>query len=135
MIEVSELMTVDLLTLEESASLARAWSEMRLGRIRHVPVVDGTGKVVGILSHYDVAKAIARGNEGSLRVREVMTTGVKTIAEDVPAHIAARLLRDEKIGALPVVDEEGKLAGLVTASDFLEVAERALAGKKLVRPR
>ncbi len=135
MVEVSELMSVQLLTLPEDASLARARTEMRLARIRHVPVVDGEGRVLGILSKLDVARALASGEKGSLKVGEVMTRKVQMVSEDVPAHLAARILRDEKIGALPVVNWEGKLVGLVTAADFLEVAERALKGKPLVRPR
>ena len=135
-IQVSELMSNNVLTLRENASVGRAYAEMKLGRIRHFPVVNPAGEVVGVLSSLDVARALATDGRGrAVPVKDIMSTRVQTVGEDVPAWQAARILRQKKIGALPVVDDAGALVGIITDSDFLEVAERVLAGRKPRRAR
>ncbi|MDX2011202.1 MAG: CBS domain-containing protein [Myxococcaceae bacterium] len=132
MLLVSELMSYDVLTISAEAPLLQAEAEMRLGRIRHLPVLDAKGRLTGLLSTHDLAKALAKtpGN----RVVDVMSVRVVSVREDVPAAEAARLMRQKKIGSLPVLDAKGRLVGVLTESDFLEVAERALSGKPLRRP-
>lgn len=133
---VSELMSSNLLTLRENASVGRAHAEMKLGRIRHFPVVSRAGEVIGVVSSLDVAKALAVDGRGrALPVKDIMTARVQTVGEDVPAWQAARILRQKKIGSLPVVNSDGALVGIITDSDFLEVAEKALAGRRLRRVR
>ncbi|MBL8951742.1 MAG: CBS domain-containing protein [Myxococcaceae bacterium] len=136
MIQVSELMSSDVLTLRENASVGRAHAEMRLGRIRHFPVVGRYGDVTGVVSSVDVARALAvEGRGRAVPVKDVMSKTVLTVSEDLPAHEAARLLRRKKINSLPVLSSDGKLVGIITASDFLEIAEQALAGRRLGRRR
>lgn len=136
MIQVLELMTSNVLTLRENASVGRAHAEMKLGRIRHFPVVDRRGVVVGVVSSLDIAKALAvEGRGRAVPVREVMSRFLHSVSEDLPAHEAARLMRVKKIGSLPVVNDNGTLVGILTESDFLEIAEKALAGRKLTRSR
>jgi CBS domain-containing membrane protein len=135
-LQVSELMSSNVITLRENASVGRAHAEMRLGRIRHFPVVNPVGEVVGVVSSGDVAKALAIDGRGrAVAVKDIMTARVETVGEDVPAWQAARILRQKKIGSLPVVNEAGALVGIITDSDFLEVAEKALAGRRLRRIR
>jgi CBS domain-containing protein len=136
MLTVGELMTTNVITLRESSSVGRAHAEMRLGRIRHFPVVSRGGDLVGVLSNLDVARALAiQGWGRAVAVREVMSKPPQTIRDDVPAWQAAQVLRRRKIGSLPVVDREGQLVGIITDTDFLEVAEQALAGRKMRRMR
>ncbi len=131
---VGDLMSANVLTLQDDASVGRAHAEMKLGRIRHFPVVNKAGSVVGVLSSLDVARALkADGSGRSLPVKSVMTRQVLSIGAEVAAWEAARVLRTKKIGSLPVLDERGGLVGIITASDFLEVAEQALAGNPLRR--
>jgi CBS domain-containing protein len=132
MLLVSELMSNDVLTITADAPLQKAEAEMRLGRIRHLPVVDGKGRLSGLLSISDLAKALAK--TPGKQVVDVMSVRVVSVRDDVPAADAARLMRQKKIGSLPVLDARGRLVGLLTETDFLEVAERALAGKPLRRP-
>jgi len=134
MLTVGELMSSNVLTLVADASVGRAHAEMKLGRIRHFPVVDKTGAIVGVLSSLDVARALkADGSGRAVPVKQVMTRQVYSIGADIPAWEAARVLRKKKIGSLPVINDRGVLVGIITASDFLEVAEQALAGRPLRR--
>lgn len=129
-------MSSDVLTLDERASAGRAYAEMKLARIRHFPVVNAAGDVVGIISRLDLGRALALEGFGKSRpLRELMSTKVQLVDETAPAHLAAKLMRDKKIGALPVVDAEGRLTGIITDTDFLVIAERALAGKRLLGPK
>jgi CBS domain-containing protein len=128
---VSELMSNDVLTIREDAPLEQAAAEMRLGRVRHLPVVDKNGLLVGLVSQLDVMKTLVRA-KGST-VFDGMSGAPVTIREDAQAADAAKLMRSKKVGSLPVVDAKGHLVGLLTEADFVAVAERALRGKPLGR--
>ncbi len=128
---VSELMSNDVLTIAADAPLSQAATEMRLGRVRHLPVVDAKGKLVGLLSHHDVMKTLLRGK--GTQVADGMSVRLVTVREDSKAADAAKLMRSRKVGSLPVIDGKGHLVGLVTEADFVDVAEQALRGKPLGR--
>jgi len=101
---------------------------MRLANIRHIPVVDKKGKLVGILSNRDVLRAL--GSDGSMegiRIGDIMTKSVRTCKESTPAGKAAETMMNHKIGALPVVGESGQLVGLVTESDFVQIVYDTLS--------
>lgn len=96
--------------------------------LRHVPVVDADGDVVGLVSHRDLLRAalIERADlplvvERSLlertHVRDVMTTYVETVPPDAPLTDAARRMLESKIGSLPVT-EGRRLVGILTEADF-----------------
>ena len=101
---------------------------MNLGRIRHMPVVDD-GRVIGILSQRDLFRsalltALGFGRKTTtaliktIKIKEVMTEDVITIAPETTIKDAARIMIDKKIGCLPVVENE-KLIGLLTETDIL----------------
>jgi CBS domain-containing protein len=98
--------------------------DMAVGAFRHLPVLDDRGRLVGILSDRDILRALARPK--STIVAEIMTRSPVTVKADAAAHTAATIMLDRKIGSLPVVNDDGQLVGLVTETDFLEVARRAL---------
>ncbi len=127
---VSEVMANDVLTIAPDAPLEQAAAEMRLGRVRHLPVVDPKGKLVGMLSSFDVMKGLS--TRRGAQVVDVMSLRLFSVREDDGASAAAKLMRTKKVGCLPVIDEKGRLVGLVTESDFLAIAERALANRPLV---
>lgn len=134
-ITVRHIMTRNPHTLEADDVLDLADDLMTMARIRHIPVLD-RGKVVGVLSQRDLffsALVKAMGVQireqkdlmKTIRAREVMSHPVITIAPDVSVKEAARLMAENKIGCLPVV--EGKqFVGLVTETDML----RHLASRK-----
>lgn len=97
---------------------------MRLGGIRHLPVVE-RGRLVGVVSDRDVLAAWMSG--GATRIEEVMTRTPRWVSQETPARDAAGLLLRHKIGCLPVVDAAMTVVGIVTESDFVELAHRALS--------
>ena len=126
---VRDLMTSEVTTLRRNDQLSIADDVMRLGRIRHLPVLDEDEQVVGIVSQRDLfrgalARALGYGTHaqqkllGQLVVKEVMTNDPVTISPDAPLAEAARLMLHQKIGALVVI-ESGRLAGILTESDFV----------------
>ena len=125
---VRDLMRREVVTLEAADTLDLAEGIMRLGRIRHLPVVSGE-HVVGVLSQGDLFRAAVssllelRGDAerewlATIPVKTVMTTPVFTVPPSVPLLTAVRIMIDKRIGCLPVA-EDGKLVGLVSESDCL----------------
>ncbi len=126
---VRDLMTKEVTTLRRNDKLSIADDVMRLGRIRHLPVLDDDEQVVGIVSQRDLfrgalARALGYGAHaqqkllGQLLVKEVMTNDPTAIAPDAPLAEAARVMLEGKIGALVVI-EDGRLAGILTEADFV----------------
>jgi CBS domain-containing protein len=129
--QVRDLMTTQVATLELNDKLKLADDVMRLGRIRHMPVLDDEGAIVGIVSQRDLfrgalARCIGYGEFAQqklldqLIVKEVMSTGVATVQPTAPLEEAARMMVERKIGCV-VVAEEGRLVGILTESDFVRL--------------
>lgn len=125
---VSDIMMKNPVTLECDDILDVADDIMTLGRIRHLPILE-RGRVAGVLSQRDLfhsALVKLLGFEHreqkdlmrTIRVRDVMSYPVITIAPDAPVKQAARLMMEKKIGCLPVVRGE-KFVGVVTETDIL----------------
>ena len=84
--------------------------------ISGLPVVDDEGKLVGIITRRDILFV----ENKALPVRELMTKEVVTAKEDINLEEAKKILMEKKIEKLPVVDEEGRLKGLITAKDIIK---------------
>ncbi len=129
MFTLDAIMTTDLITVSLSTSLAEARSLMQDYRIRHLPVTNDGGELVGLLTQSDVLAAtdsILRDDDNRIRAREiliqdVMVTKVATVDENASLRQAALFLEKHRIGCLPVVSEE-KLVGIITDTDFVGVA-------------
>ncbi len=128
-LRVEELMTPIVMTLGENDTVARAAEDMEQGGFRHMPVVNAQNQVVGIVSDRDVLRALAGPAGSKRRLVEVMTHPVLVLRPEAPAHRAAELMLQCKIGALPVVDEHRELVGLITETDLLVIAHNALHGR------
>jgi CBS domain-containing protein len=135
--KVQELMVKEVATLDIEDELSLANDIMRLGRIRHLPVVAGE-MVVGIISERDLfrsslAQALGYGNKDSrevmrtLRIKDVMVQKVITIPPDMELKDAVALMVERKIGCLPVVQDD-KLLGLITETDILVQYCKELGG-------
>lgn len=140
MLKVRDLMTRDLVTLDADENLLLASDVMRLGRIRHLPVVDGE-KLVGLVSHRDILQAsvsslvgLSKTEDASIKmeipVQEVMRREVVTVGPEEPALDACTIILERKLGCLPVVDEDGALLGILTEADFVELARRYLENQQ-----
>jgi CBS domain-containing protein len=125
---VQDLMQREVATLDAADHLDLADDIMRLGRIRHLPVVEGE-RLVGILSQRDLFRAAASSLLqlryaaehdwlAKVPVRAVMTTDVVSVPSATSIREAVRLMLDRRIGCLPVVDG-GALVGLLSESDCL----------------
>lgn len=123
MISVAEFMTKDLVTVRESDDLALAESLLRLGGIRHLPVVRDR-KLVGILTQRDILRSGSSGKPlaRELPVADIMTREPTTVRPAMGLAHAARLMLERKYGCLPVCDDDGTLVGIVTEADFVRFA-------------
>jgi acetoin utilization protein AcuB len=112
---VRDAMTPHPVAVAPEDSIETALIQMRRGRFRHLPVVAG-GALAGVLTERDL-----HGSETPRQpdrpVRSVMTVSVITIGPDDPVEQAARLMLENKVGCLPVV-ENGTLTGIITESDI-----------------
>ena len=79
----------------------------------------------GILTSTDICDKIvaAASDPGATRVRDIMTSPLITISGDMSVTECAKIMKDRKIHHLPVADENGNLVGMISATDFLVVAE------------
>jgi CBS domain-containing membrane protein len=132
---VRELMSAVVETLSVGDNLAAARRQLERGHIRHLPVVDGDERVIGLITHRRILEAwVSHGHPNRERVGDVakdvpiemlMEKNVRTVSPEMPAAEAAALLEGHKFGCLPVV-EHGKLVGIITEADFVRFARRYL---------
>jgi CBS domain-containing protein/gamma-glutamyl:cysteine ligase YbdK (ATP-grasp superfamily) len=125
---VEQFMAVDLFTVRAEDILDLAASLMHWRHVRHVPVEDDAGHLIGIVSHRDLLELFALGKitgQAELVIRDVMKTDLITVAPDTPTLEALEIMRERRIGCLPVV-KDNKLIGLITAYDFLTVSSKLL---------
>ncbi len=123
-------MTKELVVATEKTTIAEAGVLLQQNKIRRLPVVDETGNLLGILSKEDVSKGMPSiidpaedGGATNLpvhaRVISLMTAEPITVSPMDPLEKSARIMRRNKIGGIPVVDE-GKLVGIITESDIFQ---------------
>lgn len=127
---VDRLMAADPARARRETNVRSAIAEMRSHECGFLPVVDGDGRVVGVLTDRDVALALGaddvRPSERS--VGDVMTTEPHTCRVDDTAQRALRTMRDAQVKRLPVVDEAGRLVGAISLDDIVLVAQNVRAG-------
>ncbi len=132
---VRDLMSRTLITLGRNDKLSIADNVMQADRIRHMPVLNDDGRLVGIVSQRDLfhsalVRALGFGTAAkekmldSIVVKEVMATEVVTTTPDTLLREAARVMTERKIGCLPVIDND-RLVGILTEGDFVAIAARS----------
>lgn len=123
-------------TVRPEAQLSEAAKLMRARKIRHLPVVDRAGRLVGMVTARDLRQALfapAVHDEqadlpallAALSVGDVMTRGVVSVRAATSIRDAARLMHERKLGALPVVERE-RLVGILTETDVLRAFQELL---------
>jgi len=125
--KVTEIMSRDLVCAAPDCPLDEAIRMFEAHPFRHLPVVD-SGQLVGMVSDRDISlstgwvlashRSHAEGS-GPRAVSEIMRREVKSLGEEDEVASAAKLFLDERIGALPVIDE-GRIVGLITTTDLLQ---------------
>lgn len=135
---VAELMTADPLSLVRSATLKDAHDLMREKNIRHIPVIDEHGQLVGMLTQKVMmaavigllakygATALERKEKQQL-VADLMLTDFATITAEQSLREVAAFFVKNRHGCLPVITAENKLIGILTSSDFVRLAAELLA--------
>lgn len=126
---VGQFMTTDLFTVRPQDLVDLAASMMDWERIRHVPVEDDDGRLVGLVSHRALLRMVARGQLAAgteVAVADIMRADPVTVTPSTPTLTAMKLMRDRGVGALPVVDAEERLVGIITERDLIDVSARLL---------
>jgi len=146
---VEDVMTGQVVWLEEQDNLAKAMDVMQAGKFRHVPIVDKEGRLMGIISDRDILRYLPiRSRQGQIQgarsagtraevfrsnlfdvapedtslglpLRKIMSQEIVHVLPTCSFYDAVKMLHDMKISCLPVVDDEKKLRGIVTATDVM----------------
>lgn len=128
--KVRSRMKTELVTLGATEKLREAVRLELQRKIRHIPIVDVAGKLVGIVTDRDIKRALPSPLTGSLareeydsvldetELQKVMTRDPASVSPDTTLADAVQLMYEKKIGGLPVV-ENGKLVGIFTQTDAL----------------
>ena len=142
---VGERMTSPALTIGPDVSVQEALAMMHQDKVRRYPVVDKQGNLVGIISEKDLLNASPSEATtlsvweigyllSKLTIESVMSKNVTTVTADTPIEEAARIMADNKIGGLPVVDGN-KVIGIITETNlfriFLELLGARSAGVRV----
>ena len=128
---VRERMSTNPVTITTDCTITQALRVMRENQVRRLPVLDQDGGLLGIVSEKDLLYASPSPATSlsiyemhyllsELRVTEVMTADPVTVIPDAPLEEAARIMADNKIGGLPVLDD-GRLVGIITETDIFKV--------------
>jgi len=128
---VEERMTSPAITIGPDVGVQEALAMMHRDRVRRYPVVDGHGNLLGIVSEKDLLNASPSEATtlsvweinyllSKLTIDKVMTKKVITITRDTPIEEAARIMADNKVGGLPVVDGH-KVVGIVTETNLFHI--------------
>ena len=104
------------ITVREAISVQEAAKIIVGKQVNHLPVISASNKLIGIVTAYDIAKAVARNKGDSLK--GIMTRRVVTATPDEPIDLAARRLERHNISALPVIDHTNSVIGIITSEDL-----------------
>jgi CBS domain-containing protein len=129
--KVSSFMTTDIFTVHQDELLDLAAKMMDWSHIRHVPVEDDAHHLVGLVSHRAILRFLLQASSQGRQVpvSEIMQGNPITVAPDSDSLEAIRLMKEHRIACLPVVEKNGKLVGIVTEHDFMDVAGQLLHQK------
>lgn len=137
---VRERMSKDPYTIQADTSVEEALRRMREKRVRHLPVLDKAGQLVGIVTEQDLLYASPSPATSlsmyemqyllsKLTAAEVMSKELVTVTEDMLVEDAARIMTDHKIDGLPVM-REGQLIGIITETDLFKLFLELLGARK-----
>ncbi len=137
--KVSQYMSPKVLTARPEDGIRQTYFRMRQERVRHMPVVGEGGALMGIVSDRDLRRpewvdeapdlAHAYELDDSLAVKDLMTQGVSVVRTYDPVGKAVKLLQEGRFGALPVLNKEGELVGVLSVVDLLRAFGDLLEAK------
>lgn len=134
--KVTKVMTQKLITATPNEGLRHAFFKMRRNRVRHLPVVDEHMHLLGIISDRDLRRpdwvdeapdiSHVYHLDDHMEIRDVMSTNVISVYTYDRLQKAARIMHEHRYGALPVLNKEEKVAGMLSAIDLLAVLDELL---------
>ena len=132
---VADVMTRKTVTLSPHHGFAEAVSLMADRHFRHIVVVDTGGHILGVISDRDILRTLARtANWQTKDVSQIMTPDPFTVKCDTPLSVAVAKIVSKRINCLPVLDDEGKVCGIVTSTDLLKAYQKVLESLESNRP-
>lgn len=123
-LKVGQFMTTDLFTVHPEDVVDLAASLMDWRHIRHVPVEDSEGNLVGLVSHRSLLRLVGQGvgrKPSEIAVKDIMKNNPVYVSPGTPTLSAIETMRSHRVGCLPVV-ENGRLVGIITERDLITVA-------------
>ena len=142
--KVSKYMTRKLITAKPEMTVKQAFLTMRSHRVRHLPVVDGD-TLVGIISDRDLRRPRWADNvddwtayyqiTDDITVKDVMTSNPEVLHTYDRILKAVSIFREQRYGALPVLDKEEDLVGILSAQDLLLALEELLLADRPAKGR
>ena len=123
---VGQIMNTDLFTVRPDDIVDLAASVMEWSHVRHIPVENDSGELVGLLGHRALLRLVASGKQTELvEVGAIMVSSPTTVGPDVLTTEAIKIMREKKVSCLPVVDGN-RLLGMITERDLIVVSAKLL---------
>ncbi len=116
---VEKYMSLVPITIRDDTAYWEAFDIMQEKDLHHIPVVNESNTVVGLITRRDLQIAAMHFKEASVDVSEVMHSPVVTISPGERLSEAAKQMIDNRIGGLPVLDSNGQIVGILTETDLL----------------
>ena len=139
-LKVSNFMTQKVLTAHPNDGIRHTFFRMREDEVRHFPVLDDDNKLVGIISDRDLRRpewvdeapdlSHIYNLDNDLTVKDLMSTNLVVAHTFESLHKVTKLLIEHRYGALPVLNKEDELVGILSATDLLQALEMLLADQK-----
>jgi CBS domain-containing protein len=131
-LRVEQLMLTDLFTVQQDEPVALVANLMDWGRIRHVPVEDSEHNLQGLVSYRSILRVLAQGTHDEraapLPVSMIMKRDLITVTPETETLTAIELMRRHRVSCLPVL-KNGKLVGVITEDEFMDIAAELLSQK------
>ena len=135
---VSRSMTIKVVTIQPDAAVLEAQELMAKHRIRHLPVIDGKDRLIGVVTDRDVRSVLPydcyknpdctkeHAEVAELKIKDIMVVEPLTISPSDTIQDALLLIQKKRVGAFPVVDDNGKLKGIISVRDLLRAFTNVL---------
>ena len=120
-LSIQDLMIRDVPTVSESVTIKGAAALMIAEAVNHLPIVAGDGRLCGIVTSWDISRSVAQGYR---TIEEIMSRDVVTASPDEAISDAVKRLEEHHISALPVLDEERRVIGLITSERLSRLVSR-----------
>jgi CBS domain-containing protein len=122
--KLNDIMTSEsLLTTTPESTLTEAAQTMKTGNCGALPVVNSSNEVVGMITDRDICLALAEGTTSTTKkVKEVMTTSVSTVSTTDTLEAVLRVMRENQVGRVPVLDGSRKLKGIISFQNLFTAA-------------